>query len=390
MKLLYIQHTSTLSGAGKALLNIIEQMIKKDVEIHVVLPDTPGSLYNHLEELEVRYSKLPVTAWVWPSLNEIRDYCLFPCRLIKKIWNSWFFYKKLDELVRELRPDIIHTNVGVIHIGHFVARKHKIPHVWHMREYQDLDFNYKAFPSRRRFKKILTESHCFPIAITQGVYNHHHLYNNSNARIIYDGVIEQDTLPIINFNKQKYFLFVGSISKGKGTLEAVCSFIKIAKEYPEFELWIAGTGTKRYLNFLKHYINQSDIHNQVKILGYRNDVYQLMTDAMALIVPSMFEGFGFITTEAMYNGCLVIGKDTAGTKEQFDNGLKYAKMEIGIRYHSENELSTEMSRICSAGIEQYFTVLKTAQKLVAKLYTTKKNADNLFDFYKKILNKHGE
>ena len=41
MKLLYIQHTSTLSGAGKALLNIIEQMIKKDVEIHVVLPDTP-------------------------------------------------------------------------------------------------------------------------------------------------------------------------------------------------------------------------------------------------------------------------------------------------------------------------------------------------------------
>lgn len=43
---------------------------------------------------------------------------------------------------------------------------------------------------------------------------------------------------------------------------------------------------------------------------------------MALIVPSPFEAFGLITAEAMFNKCLVIGRDTAGTKEQFDNGQK--------------------------------------------------------------------
>lgn len=47
-----------------------------------------------------------------------------------------------------------------------------------------------------------------------------------------------------------------------------------------------------------------------------------MNRATALIVPSPFEAFGLITAEAMFNKCLVIGKDTAGTKEQFDNGQK--------------------------------------------------------------------
>ena len=43
-------------------------------------------------------------------------------------------------------PDIIHTNTGVIHEGLKVAKRLKIPHVWHLREYQDKDFNWEAFP----------------------------------------------------------------------------------------------------------------------------------------------------------------------------------------------------------------------------------------------------
>lgn len=60
----------------------------------------------------------------------------------------------------------------------------------------------------------------------------------------------------------------------------------------------------------------------VKFLGRRDDVYELMAQSEMLIVPSIFEGFGFITAEGMANGCVVLGRNTAGTKEQFDVGLK--------------------------------------------------------------------
>ena len=55
--------------------------------------------------------------------------------------------------------------------------------------------------------------------------------------------------------------------------------------------------------------------DNVKFLGIRKDIYSLMKNAMALVVSSPSEGFGFITVEAMLNGCLVIGRNTAGTKE---------------------------------------------------------------------------
>jgi glycosyltransferase involved in cell wall biosynthesis len=38
-----------------------------------------------------------------------------------------------------------------------------------------------------------------------------------------------------------------------------------------------------------------------------------MAHATALIVSSYHEGFGFITVEAMFNGCLVIGNNKGGT-----------------------------------------------------------------------------
>ena len=44
----------------------------------------------------------------------------------------------------------------------------------------------------------------------------------------------------------------------------------------------------------------------------------------------------------MYNHCLVIGRNTAGTKEQFDNGLDQTGEEIGLRFDSDLELKTLM------------------------------------------------
>ncbi len=76
-----------------------------------------------------------------------------------------------------------------------------------------------------------------------------------------------------------------------------------------------------------------------------NQIYDLMNRATALIVPSPFEAFGLITAEAMFNKCLVIGKDTAGTKEQFDNGQRKYNKEIALRFTNEQQLTTHLTDI---------------------------------------------
>lgn len=386
MKVLYISHSSEIQGAGKALLNIIDEIIKIGVNVHVVIPRKRGALYEEIKEQNIDYSIQPVVAWVWPNLKTVRDYLLFPYRIIRLIIKSTLFYYSLQKRVKLFQPDIIHTNVGVVHIGHFVAKKLNIPHVWHNREYQDLHFGWKPFPSKRSFFKKLHDLNNHPIEITKGVYNHHKMHLNKNAKVIYDGVFDTSKIPTITFNKKNYFLFVGAIIEGKGTYEAIDAFVNVCKEHPDFELWIAGSGSKAYIDKLKTNISNVGCNEQVKFFGHRNDVYNLMSEATALIVPSRFEGFGFITAEAMFNGCLVVGKDTAGTKEQFDNGLKFAGAEIGIRYNTLDELTSEMQNLCNKGIEGYYDTIVNAQKTVVELYSTQRNADEIYNYYKTILN----
>lgn len=384
MKVLYISHTSEMHGSGKALINIIEAMILRSVEVCIILPKVNGALIEEIKKLKINYFVGPVEAWVWPSLKSKKDYILFLYRVSMLLINSMLFYIKLLFIVKEYEPDIIHTNVGVVHMAYYVAKKLNIPHVWHIREYQDLYFGWTPFPSKKSFQKKLLSSNNYPIAITKEVYKHHDLQLNCNAKYIYDGVFDAKVVPEIKEHKKNYFLFVGLISEGKGTAEAINAFLSVSSQYTEYELWIAGGGNEKYIEKLKKNICQSDKKSQIKFLGHRTDIYELMSEALALIVSSKNEGFGFITAEAMYNGCLVIGRNTAGTKEQFDNGLNLTGIEIGIRYNSSEELVSVMQNLCNNGISGHLNTLKEAQRAVIALYSSKKNAEQIYNYYSLI------
>lgn len=112
------------------------------------------------------------------------------------------------------------------------------------------------------------------------------------------------------------------------------------KDNKEFKLLIAGNQNTHpmYTRKCMKYISENKLSQFVEFLGQRSDVYDLMQQATALIVPSNFEAFGFITAEAMFNKCLVIGRNTAGTKEQFDNIELLLKSKYVFRFNSKQEL----------------------------------------------------
>ena len=130
------------------------------------------------------------------------------------------------------------------------------------------------------------------------------------------------------------------------------------------------------------------ITDQVKFLGLCKDILPLYQNAKALIVPSLFEGFGFITAEAMFSGCLVIGNDTAGTKEQFDNGLEMTGEEIALRYTKQEELVQHLIDVTNNPTRHYEPMILRAQQVVAQLYSTEKHAERVYEFYNYILNQN--
>ena len=165
------------------------------------------------------------------------------------------------------------------------------------------------------------------------------------------------------------------VAKAKGHLEVIKAFEIVHKTNPDYELWIAGFGDYDYLKLLHDTLETMSCKNSVKFLGFRKDAVDLMAYAKALIVASSNEGFGRMTAEAAFKGCMVIGKNTAGTKEILDavGGISY----LG----DQSELALKMQQVITMSEDEYRKKIIVTQQKAVSLYSIEANGNNIYNFY---------
>lgn len=384
MKILYILSGTTIyDGATKAIANLIYGLLDKGVEPVVVCPDKNG-IFQVFIEKGIKCYATPFTFSSYPGTTGVKNILMYVPRIIKHSIVNVIGYIKILAIVKAERPDIIHTNVSVIDIGYRVAQKLSILHIYHIREYQDLDFNIKVFPSKQTFIDRIKQHKSYAICITRGVSQYFCL-NESEAKVIYDGVLPISSKCQIG-QKDDYLLYAGRLEENKGAkfvIEAYIGAFKSAKIHTK--LLMAGSAPNPSYEVMLKTIASG---YPIEFLGMRKDVGDIMKKAKATIVPSFFEGFGFVAAEAMFNGCLVIGRDTAGTKEQFDNGLAYYGHEIGLRFSTEDELSHLLVKVSNADKNEFEEMIQDGQNTVTSLYSVEKHVEDVWEYYHEILRLH--
>ena len=106
---------------------------------------------------------------------------------------------------------------------------------------------------------------------------------------------------------KKAFGFLGRLHPIK-KVENLFYGVELLKErQQECELWIMGGGLPDYEDFLRHEAERLGLTN-VKFLGFVNgqEKYEKLAQLSALFVPSDFENFGMIVTEALSVGTPVM------------------------------------------------------------------------------------
>lgn len=378
-KILFVASASFWGGATVALFNMVSYLAK-NFDVRVVVPSY-GMLCEKLDQEGIQYYVVPCSLSIWPPRTE---FIKFPYRIIKMMIVNWRAQKALEEIIQEYKPHLVHNNVGPLDISFSVCKKYNIPHVWHIREYQDLDFNIRFFPRKKIFEKKIKAEGNYNIAITKGIFNYWRLRDGVDA-VIYDGVINGKESNRIETQKKidDYYLFVGRVEPAKGLMMVLRAFCRFVKDFPDEKLLVAGscTADKKYYQECVMFVYENFLEKNVFFLGERRDVYSLMSKANALVVASRFEGFGFITAEAMYNYCLVIGRNTAGTKEQFDVCLDETGIDVGIRFDNEEELVSSLVKVKENKMAQE---KKLGHYVVERNYTTEVCGKKILDFYEKI------
>ncbi|MDF5709094.1 MAG: glycosyltransferase family 1 protein [Nostoc sp. S4] len=121
---------------------------------------------------------------------------------------------------------------------------------------------------------------------------------------------------LLNLPTRNYFLYIGRQNTYKNLHRLIAAFAALPNNN-DYELWLAGPSDRRYTPTLTAQVAQLGITDRVKFLNYvpYSELPKIINQAIALVFPSLWEGFGLPVLEAMACGTPVITSNLSSLPE---------------------------------------------------------------------------
>jgi len=240
--------------------------------------------------------------------------------------------------LRPWDPDLIHTNSSTTPFGALVAEVLNLPHVWHVREFGDLDYGLVHDLGSSVFRWFLDRADHL-LAVSDVIRRHVLADIDTPTEVIYNGVVSEDRLLELRetardttadapWKEEGVFTFaiLGRIRESKGQAQAVRAVHRLAENDRSARLLIAGEGNRGATEKLHRLCRNLSIDDRVSFLGYVDEPFGVYRSADAVLMCSSQEAMGRVTVEAMAAMRPVIGRNAAGTSELVEHevsGLLY-------------------------------------------------------------------
>lgn len=367
------------SGAFISMVNLINILRNKyQLNVFVVLPEE-GNGVELLEEFNIPFVIIKSFHWIIPVQN--KDSIILKIKnFIKKFINKFAIYK-ISKLIQEYDIDLVHINTSYSYVGAVSSINNNVPFLWHLREFLEESMDYCIW-DKNGYELINQSTKIIPISDSLK-RKYETIFDSEKLIRIYNGI---DDKKFYKPNKKIFeqdkliFLIVGVVEYHKGQLDLAKACSKLyLNGFHNFEIWFVGGGNDLDIkNNILEIFDSSKMDNY-KFFGFKKNVEEYYKKADISFTCSEFEAFGRTTVEAMLSGNLVIGSDSAGTKELIgdDRGILF-------KLHDSDDLYDKIK----FAIDNPDLVKHIAQKGREYMYknmTAEKNADNIFQLYSKVL-----
>ena len=319
MKILFVTHYGDMLGANRSMLHLIIELRKYGEECTVLLPYAP-----HGSELSLELKKREIP-FAMGKYRCIKHHSLW--KVIPNYLYSLYIQRNVLKALHGQTFDIIHSNSSVINVGKYIAKKLKAKHIWHLREFGDIDYNLRT-PFGKWYQKFLYKGKSSFIAISKKILYHYSPYiSPDRVHLIYNGVhVPQQKASATS--KLVQFCIVGILHENKGQLEILKAMNELInnRKVQNFHLTIVGSGNEIFTNCLVSYAQDHNLSQYVTFTGYQKDVENILSHMDVGIMASTNEAFGRVTIEYMMSGLAVIASDGGANEEIVNNrstGLLY-------------------------------------------------------------------
>lgn len=331
--ILFIHQSAELYGSDKTILMFISSLDKQKYKSIVVLPfDGP---------LKKEFEKNGIEVVIAPVLKLYRK--MFTPKNILKFFNEHTEgLKKLEELHKQHKFDIVYSHTLASLIGIVFAKKNKIKHLWHVQE-----IIAKPVLFNKGFVRLLSMK-CNNVAVydsktTMEFWIKGNKKLAQKSEFVCNGLdVKQKPEPnpadvkvirnqFYNVDKDELVIaLVGRINSWKGQQLLLDAFYKISSKYDNIKLVFIGSAPPNQEFFeldLKEKIQKYNLTEKVIIIPFQENIWRFWDAIDIAVVPSTEpEPFGMVAIEAMLSKKPVIAANHGGLTETVvhdHNGLLF-------------------------------------------------------------------
>jgi len=375
-KILFISHDDMRGGSSRSMAAQIS-FLKNEKKIEpIVVTWGENSLTAYLRERKIQcYAMKYDFTSVW-SRNKLFQMMKMP--YYRLFYNS-IAYRKLGKFIDLSKISLIVSNSSVADFGAYLRRKLRIPHVWYLREFGDLDFNILSYV--KNLPRYIDENSDGIIAVSNAVARHWKKRGvKKQIEVIPNGVFDKDFPWLRRKNSSAVKICMcGRLCPAKGQDVAVKAIALLPQSVVHrIHLDFFGVGESE--KFLRDLVRKEKLEKIISFNGFSEKLEDVLRNYEIGLTLSKAEAFGRTTVEYMGHALFVVATNTGGTPELLQNG-KFGTL---VDSNDPQQVADAIEDYCINRNECKKMALQ-AQLYARAEFAVSKNAEQAYLFYKKIM-----
>jgi L-malate glycosyltransferase len=391
LKILFYNHTGTVSGAERVMSMVLDRLDRVRFQPVVVCPDE-SPMMEMTRKLKVRTRGLqPLEARFTWRLDLVVRYLISFASVIRSA----------RRIVIDEAPDVIHANsirAGLVMAAATLGLD--MPVIWHAHDIlprHPLSTAVRIFAMISSRNRILSVSHAVagrfrgiilrplrhrvPIVVIHNAVDLECFRPNAKSRAEMRCALGLNAAqPVVGI--------VGQLTARKGQMELIEAFAHVGREVKDAVLLIAGAALfnrdEEYAVRLELAAGSLGIADRVRFLGPRDDIPKLMQGLDVLVVNSHEEPFALTVLEGLSSGTAVLATSVGGTPEM----IRHGKNGWLVKARDQNALAKAMLTLLGDQSLRRQLGREGRREAIAR-FSTNRFLKEVEDLYRELLDRGG-